>query len=166
MALLFSQRSLPALVCSCLPVLRPASRLYAWWALLVLVLDLSYTAVVCPVSVAYSPRAALISWVGHAAGWGAPEGAALSQSEAVATRAASTPVPLPAATAHACLPTGLQAFVIDFVAGLLFTLDIAVNFHVGYVAEVRAGRASGGQACPPCWLKRRPCGAALPDACA
>ncbi|KAL4440121.1 hypothetical protein ABPG75_003122 [Micractinium tetrahymenae] len=73
----------------CLPVLRPASRLYAWWALLMLVLDLSYTAVVCPVSVAYSPRASLLSW----------------------------------------------AFVVDFVAGLLFTVDIVFNFHVGYVVE-------------------------------
>lgn len=48
---------------SSLPVLRPSSHAYAWWALLMLLLDLSYTAVLCPVSVAFSPRASLISWV-------------------------------------------------------------------------------------------------------
>lgn len=48
---------------SWLPVLHPQSRFYAWWALLMLVLDLAYTAILCPLSVAFSPRASLVSWV-------------------------------------------------------------------------------------------------------
>lgn len=35
--------NLPLCLCSCLPVLSPTSRFYAWWALLMLLLDLSYT---------------------------------------------------------------------------------------------------------------------------
>ena len=76
----------------------PSSWAYAWWALVMLLLDLSYTAVVCPISVAFAPRDALITW----------------------------------------------AFILDFVAGLLFLCDIAVNFHVGYVAQVRSHRDGAG----------------------
>ena len=53
----------PPFYASCLPVARPNSRMYARWALLMLLLDLSYTAILCPVSVAFAPRAALVSWV-------------------------------------------------------------------------------------------------------
>lgn len=51
-----------------------------------LLLDLTYTAIVCPVTVAFAPRGAAITW----------------------------------------------AFIVDFVAGLLFTLDVAINLHVGW----------------------------------
>lgn len=69
-----------------LPVLLPSSPLFAWWSLLVLLLDLTYTAVACPVTVAFAPRGAAITW----------------------------------------------AFILDFVAGLLFTLDVLVQLHVGW----------------------------------
>ena len=55
-----------------------------------LLLDLSYTAVVCPISVAFAPRGVALTW----------------------------------------------AFVLDFVAGLAFLVDVVINFHVGYIAQV------------------------------
>ncbi|PRW33121.1 voltage-gated potassium channel [Chlorella sorokiniana] len=87
----------------CLPVLSPSSRIYAWWALLMLLLDLTYTgkaaaavadpavwcmpSIFCPVSVALAPRDHLVNW----------------------------------------------AFIVDFIAGALFTVDIVANFSCGYI---------------------------------
>lgn len=79
----------PPIPCSPVPpVLRPCSRAFAWWALVMLVLDLSYTAVLCPVSVAFATR-------------------------------------------NSGLP-----FILDFLAGLLFTVDVGFNFSTGYVVQV------------------------------